>query len=66
MHEKVSFADIANTIGALGIQVSHPDEFGDALSIALSSNRPAVIDVVTDIEATAPVAWDANNWMQRY
>ena len=66
VHEKVSFADIANTIGALGIQVSHPDEFGDALSIALSSNRPAVIDVVTDIEATAPVAWDANNWMQRY
>ena len=53
---KMNFARIAEDIGALGIRVEKPDAFPAALAQALAANRPALIDVVTDIEALAPVA----------
>jgi acetolactate synthase-1/2/3 large subunit len=43
-------------MGALGIRVEEPSAFPAALAQALAANRPAVIDVVTDIEALAPTA----------
>ena len=43
-------------MGALGIRVEHPSGIEAALAQALAANRPAVIDVVTDIDALAPVA----------
>jgi hypothetical protein len=36
--------------------VEHADVFPDALAAALAAGRPAVIDVVTDIDALAPLA----------
>jgi acetolactate synthase-1/2/3 large subunit len=53
---KVNFARLAEDMGALGIRVEHASGFSAALAQALAANRPAVIDVVTDIEALAPVA----------
>jgi acetolactate synthase-1/2/3 large subunit len=53
---KVNFARIAEDMGALGIRVEHPSGIEPALAQALASNRPAVIDVVTDIDALAPIA----------
>ncbi|HLH92462.1 MAG TPA: thiamine pyrophosphate-binding protein [Xanthobacteraceae bacterium] len=53
---KMNFARIAEDIGALGIRVEKPDAFPAALAQALAANRPALIDVVTDIEALAPTA----------
>jgi acetolactate synthase-1/2/3 large subunit len=53
---KVNFARIAEDMGALGIRVEQPSGFPAALSQALAANRPAVIDVVADIDALAPVA----------
>jgi acetolactate synthase I/II/III large subunit len=53
---KVNFARIAEDMGALGIRVEEPSAFPAALAQALAANRPAVIDVVTDIEALAPTA----------
>jgi acetolactate synthase-1/2/3 large subunit len=53
---KVNFARIAEDMGALGIRVEQPSGFPAALAQALAANRPAVIDVVTDIDALAPVA----------
>jgi acetolactate synthase-1/2/3 large subunit len=53
---KVNFARIAEDMGALGIRVENASAFPAALSQALAANRPAVIDVVTDIDALAPVA----------
>ena len=53
---KVNFARIAEEMGAMGIRVEKASEFPAALSKALAANRPVVIDVVTDIEALAPVA----------
>ena len=52
----VNFAKIAEDMGALGIRVEKPAEFPAALARALAANRPAVIDVVTDIDALAPTA----------
>jgi acetolactate synthase-1/2/3 large subunit len=55
-YRMVDFARVAADIGALGIRVEKPGELGPALDQALKSARPALIDVVTDIEAIAPVA----------
>jgi acetolactate synthase I/II/III large subunit len=55
-YRQVNFARIAEDIGALGIRVERADAFPAALAQALAANRPAVIDVVTDIDAIAPAA----------
>src|SRR5207237_9190734 len=53
----VSFAALAEQLGAKGITVKAPSEIGSALDQAFSCGRPCVIDVLTDIEALAPVAF---------
>jgi acetolactate synthase-1/2/3 large subunit len=53
---KVDFARIAQDMGALGIPVEQASAFPAALAQALAAERPAVIDVVTDIDALAPTA----------
>jgi acetolactate synthase-1/2/3 large subunit len=53
---KVNFARIAEEMGALGIRVENPADLAPALKRALAAERPVVIDVVTDIEALAPLA----------
>jgi acetolactate synthase-1/2/3 large subunit len=53
---RTDFARIAEDIGALGIRVEQPKDLAPALARALAANRPAVIDVVTDIEVLAPTA----------
>jgi len=52
----VNFANVATEIGALGIRVENPGDFKSALDQGLSANRPVIIDVVTDVDAIAPVA----------
>ena len=54
-HE-VDFARLAEGMGAMGIRVEKPDGIGPALERAWSAERPVIIDVVTDIEAMAPLA----------
>ena len=53
---KMNFARIAEDIGALGIRVEDAKAFPAALAQALAADRPAIIDVVTDIDALAPTA----------
>jgi acetolactate synthase I/II/III large subunit len=53
---KTNFARIAEDMGALGIRVEQASAFPAALAQALAANRPAIIDVVTDIDALAPTA----------
>ena len=53
---KVNFARIAEDMGAVGMRVEKPAELGPAIQQALKANRPVVIDVVTDIDALAPMA----------
>lgn len=52
-----NFARIAEAMGCLGLRVESPDEIKPALEEAVESGRPAVIDIVTDINALAPPAW---------
>jgi acetolactate synthase-1/2/3 large subunit len=55
-YRMVNFARIAEDIGALGIRVEKPAELGPAIQRALKADRPVIVDVVTDIEALAPLA----------
>jgi acetolactate synthase-1/2/3 large subunit len=55
-YNPMNFARLAEDMGALGIRVEKPSEIAPALSRALAANRPAVIDIATDIEALAPPA----------
>ena len=55
-YRPMNFARLAEDIGALGIRVEKPDDIAPALARALAAKRPAVIDVVSDIEALAPLA----------
>lgn len=66
VHREVNFAAIANEIGALGIRVEDPKDLVSVLQRALDANRPVIVDVVTDIEAAAPQAWDPTGWVQSY
>jgi acetolactate synthase-1/2/3 large subunit len=54
VHNPVDFARIAEEIGALGLRVEKPSELKPALARAFAADRPAVIDVVTDMDAIAP------------
>jgi acetolactate synthase-1/2/3 large subunit len=53
---KVNFATIAETMGAVGIRVERACELHSALDRAISSGKPAVIDIASDIAALAPTA----------
>ena len=55
-YRMVDFARLATDIGALGIRVERPADFAPALEKALQSGKPALLDVVTDVEAIAPLA----------
>lgn len=53
---EVDFAALATQIGAIGIRVEKLADLAPAFDRALSADRPVILDVVTDIEALAPVA----------
>jgi acetolactate synthase-1/2/3 large subunit len=53
----VDFAELARTMGGLGLRVERPEEIRPALERALAANQPVVVDVATDIDAMAPTAY---------
>ena len=55
--QDVDFAKIAQSIGCFGVRVRQPGDLRSALQEARASGKPAVVDVVSDIEAMAPLAW---------
>jgi acetolactate synthase-1/2/3 large subunit len=55
-YTKVNFARIADEMGAVGIRVENPKDLSPALYRAFAAARPVVIDVITDIDALAPLA----------
>ncbi|MBM37591.1 MAG: acetolactate synthase [Woeseia sp.] len=52
----VNFAEIAQNIGAVGLRVENAEDIKPAIKKALQSKKPVIIDVVTDINALAPLA----------
>ncbi len=53
----VSLAQIAESLGGRGFRVERPQDIGPALKQALECGGPAIIEVMSDIEALAPTAW---------
>lgn len=54
---ETNLARVAESMGCLGLRVEAPTELPAALDRALSADRPALIDVVCDMEATPPPPW---------
>ena len=54
---KVNFANVAESLGCLGIRVEKPRDLAPAFEKALGANRPVVIDAVTDYRAFAQKTW---------
>src|ERR1035441_1131668 len=52
----VAYADVAGAFGMHGVRVTDPAELGGALASALRSDRPALVDVVTEAWETPIVA----------
>jgi acetolactate synthase-1/2/3 large subunit len=50
------FAALGNAYGALGMKVTRDNEFLPALQEALQTDRPALIEVLTDLECISPTA----------
>ncbi len=57
--KETNFADIARGMGAWGVRVTDPRDVGSAVREAINANMPAVVDVVIDQSAIAPVAFMA-------
>lgn len=58
-YRPMDFAAIAQAMGCVGIRVTRPADFAQAFARAQDSDRPVVIDVVTDPQAMAPLPWAA-------
>ena len=54
---KVSFAELANNMGAFGIKVTNPDDIKNAIKQAIDSKKPSIIEIEGDVDALAPTAW---------
>lgn len=54
-----NFAGIAREMGAWGIRVTDPKDIGQAVRQAIDADMPAVVDVIIDQAAAAPVAFMA-------
>ena len=54
VYNDVDFSRFASVIGCCGIRVERSSDIQNALEEALASQKPAIIDVATDIEAFAP------------
>jgi acetolactate synthase-1/2/3 large subunit len=51
---ETDFAAVARSMGANGIRVTDPNDLPMAIEQAIASNRPTVVDVVTEVTAMAP------------
>ncbi|OYR24914.1 thiamine pyrophosphate-binding protein [Brucella lupini] len=53
----LDFAQIAKNFGVEGYRIDRAEDLQPALEAAFQSSGPVVLDVITDIEPRAPVAW---------
>jgi acetolactate synthase I/II/III large subunit len=55
--EDINLAKVAEAMGCFSVRVERPSELKGALERAFAANKPAVVDVVSDINALAARAW---------
>jgi thiamine pyrophosphate-dependent acetolactate synthase large subunit-like protein len=51
------FAQVAQAMGCFGIRVERPNDLQDALKQAFAADRPAVVEVLSDLKALASRPW---------
>jgi acetolactate synthase-1/2/3 large subunit len=51
------FAKVAEAMGCFGIRVERPSDLQDALKQAFAADRPAVVEVLSDLKALASRPW---------
>ena len=56
MFSDVNLARVAEAMGCYAERVERPSDIGDAMARAFAANKPAVLDIVSDVEAMAPQA----------
>ncbi|MDH3287223.1 MAG: thiamine pyrophosphate-binding protein [Betaproteobacteria bacterium] len=54
---QVNFANVAESLGCVGMRVEKPADMAPAIERALAAGRPVVIDTVTDHRAFSPKTW---------
>jgi acetolactate synthase-1/2/3 large subunit len=54
---EVNFAEIAGAMGAVTFRVEKPGDLSRSLEAAFAADRPAVVDVVTEVNALAPTGY---------
>jgi acetolactate synthase-1/2/3 large subunit len=54
---QTNYAQVAEAMGCLGIRVERPADLRPALERALGAERPALLDVITDIDAFPADPW---------
>jgi acetolactate synthase-1/2/3 large subunit len=54
---QVNLAKVAEDMGCVGIRVERPEDIRPALEKAIASNRPAIVEVLSDIDAISKRAW---------
>ena len=53
----VDLSKVAESMGCFGLRVTDPARIPAAIEEALASGRPAVVDVVSDMDVVAPPPW---------
>jgi len=53
----VNFADLAAAMGAAAFRVERPGDLRTSLDAAFAADRPAVVEVVTEVNALAPTGY---------
>jgi acetolactate synthase-1/2/3 large subunit len=54
---RASLAAVAREMGCLGIRVEAPADIAPAIRRALAADRPAVVEVITDVNCQPPEPW---------
>src|ERR671922_1486529 len=55
--EDINLAKVAEAMGCVGIRVERPSDLQDALKQAFAADRPAVVEVLSDLKALASRPW---------
>jgi len=55
--QDANLAKAAEALGCFGIRVERPADIRPALDRALAANRPAVVEVISDVDAQGKRGW---------
>lgn len=53
----VNLSEMARTMGCFSVQVKNPGDLRNALERALAADRPAVVEVISDVDAVPELPW---------